>query len=152
MRQDHWIAFVLLFAPGMRMMKDGLSNTTDEEAEAPRRHVFLLLVTTAIATSFDAMAVGIGLAFLNVNIVATVLMIGFATIIMATTGMLLVRFPGAAFGKWAEVSGGVVLICIGGSILIDHLGLLSLARTREIVNNASSGDGVPPDPTASLRS
>lgn len=93
------------------------------------------------------MAVGVGLAFLNVNIVATAL-----TTIMATTGMLLVRFPGAAFGKWAEVSGGVVLICIGGSILIEHLGLLSLARTREIVNNASSGDGVPPDPTASLRS
>ncbi len=98
------------------------------------------------------MAVGVGLAFLNVNIVATVLMIGFATTIMATTGMLLGRFPGAAFDKWAEVSGGVVLICIGSSILIDHLGLLSLARTREIVNNASSGDGVPPDPTASLRS
>ncbi len=147
MRQNHWIAFVLLFAPGMRMMKDGLSNTTDEEAEAPRRYGFWLLVTTAIVTSLDAMAVGVGLAFLNVNIVATVLLIGFAT-----TGMLLVRFPGAAFDKWAEVSGGVVLICIGSSILIDHLGLLSLARTREIVNNASSGDGVPPDPTASLRS
>lgn len=152
MRQDHWIAFVLLFAPGMRIMKEALSNTTDEGTEAPRRHGFWLLVTTAIATSFDAMAVGVGLAFPNVNIVATVLLIGFATTIMTTTGMLLVRFPGAAFGKWAEVPGGVVLISIDSSILIDHLGLLSLARTREIVNNSCSGDGVPPDPTASLRS
>ncbi|ANR78539.1 hypothetical protein BBB57_09860 [Kosakonia sacchari] len=124
MQWDHWIAFVLLFALGMRMMKEGLSKTTDAEAEAPRRHGFWLLVTTAIATSLDAMAIGVGLAFLNVNIVTTALMIGLATTIMATTGMLLGRFLGTAIGKWAEVLGGVVLISIGSSILVEHLGLL----------------------------
>lgn len=124
MQWDHWIAFVLLFVLGVRMMKEGVSKTADEEAEAPRRHGFWLLVTTAIATSLDAMAVGVGLAFLNVNIVTTALMIGLATTIMATTGMLLGRFLGTTIGKWAEVLGGVVLICIGSSILVEHLGLL----------------------------
>lgn len=67
------------------------------------------------------MAVGVGLAFLDVNIVTTALLIGLATTIMATTGMLLGRFLGAAIGKWAEVMGGVVLIGIGCSILLEHL-------------------------------
>ncbi|SEL18077.1 Putative Mn2+ efflux pump MntP [Kosakonia sacchari] len=124
MHWDHWIAFVLLLALGARMVKEGLGKSPDENVEAPRRHGFWLLVTTAIATSLDAMAVGVGLAFLNVNIVATALMIGLATTIMATTGMLLGRFLGAAIGKWAEVLGGVVLMGIGSSILVEHLGLL----------------------------
>lgn len=101
-----------------------MSKSPDENVEAPRRHGFWLLVTTAIATSLDAMAVGVGLAFLNVNIVVTALMIGLATTIMATTGMLLGRFLGAAIGKWAEVLGGVVLMGIGSLILVEHLGLL----------------------------
>ncbi|MBS1205923.1 MAG: hypothetical protein H6R25_2822 [Proteobacteria bacterium] len=78
----------------------------------------------AITTSLDAMAVGAGLTFLNVNIVVTALMIGLATAIIATMGMLLGRFLGAMIGKWAEVPGGVVLIGIGSSILVAYLGLL----------------------------
>lgn len=62
---------------------------------------------------------------LQVNILAMALTIGAATTIMATTGMLLGRFLGAAIGKWAEILGGVVLIGIGSSILVEHLGLLS---------------------------
>lgn len=124
MKWDHWIAFTLLMVLGLRMMYEGITKDDSEQEEAPRRHGFWLLVTTAIATSLDAMAVGVGLAFLDVNIVTTALLIGLATTIMATTGMLLGRFLGAAIGKWAEIMGGLVLMGIGSSILVEHLGLL----------------------------
>ncbi|WAT02613.1 manganese efflux pump MntP [Rouxiella chamberiensis] len=125
MSWDHWVAFILLLVLGVRMIIEGVKKEKVEECDVPRRHGFWLLVTTAIATSLDAMAVGVGLAFLQVNILAMALTIGAATTIMATTGMLLGRFLGAAIGKWAEILGGVVLIGIGSSILVEHLGLLS---------------------------
>lgn len=125
MSWDHWVAFTLLLVLGIRMISEAFKKDKAEEAEAPRRHGFWLLVTTAIATSLDAMAVGVGLAFLQVNILVMALTIGAATTIMATSGMLLGRFLGAAIGKWAEVLGGIVLIGIGTSILVEHLGLLS---------------------------
>jgi len=84
-----------------------------------------VLAATAVATSLDAMAVGVGLAFLQVNIIATALSIGMATTIMATTGVLVGRLVGPVLGKWAEVLGGVVLISIGCTILIQHLNLFS---------------------------
>ena len=92
----------------------------DEEEEPQRRHGFWLLVTTAIATSLDAMAVGVGLAFLQVNIIATALAIGCATLIMSTLGMMIGRFIGPMLGKRAEILGGVVLIGIGAQILWAH--------------------------------
>lgn len=125
MSWDHWVAFTLLLILGIRMIVQAFKKDTAEETEAPRRHGFWLLVTTAVATSLDAMAVGVGLAFLQVNILVMALTIGAATTIMATSGMLLGRFLGAAIGKWAEILGGVVLIGIGTSILVEHLGLLS---------------------------
>jgi len=85
----------------------------------------MVLAATAVATSLDALAVGVGLAFLQVNIIATALTIGMATTIMATTGVLVGRLVGPVLGKWAEVLGGVVLISIGCTILIQHLNLLS---------------------------
>lgn len=124
MSWDHWVAFTLLLILGIRMIVQAFKKDTAEETEAPRRHGFWLLVTTAVATSLDAMAVGVGLAFLQVNILVMALTIGAATTIMATSGMLLGRFLGAAIGKWAEILGGVVLIGIGTSILVEHLGLL----------------------------
>ena len=126
MSWDHWVAFTLLLILGIRMIVEAFKKDSVEvETQAPRRHGFWLLVTTAVATSLDAMAVGVGLAFLQVNILVMALTIGAATTIMATSGMLLGRFLGAAMGKWAEILGGVVLIGIGTSILVDHLGLLS---------------------------
>ncbi|MBP2168863.1 putative Mn2+ efflux pump MntP [Erwinia toletana] len=124
MSWDHWVAFTLLFVLGARMIVEGLRRPQQEEQQQPQRHGFLLLATTAIATSLDAMAVGVGLAFLKVNIVLTALTIGAATTVMAASGILLGRFIGPVMGKWAEVVGGVVLIGIGGSILVEHLGLL----------------------------
>ncbi|AEX54579.1 manganese efflux pump MntP [Rahnella aquatilis] len=125
MSWDHWVAFTLLLILGIRMIVEAFrKGHAEEDAQAPRRHGFWVLVTTAVATSLDAMAVGVGLAFLQVNILVMALAIGAATTIMATSGMLLGRFLGAAMGKWAEILGGVVLIGIGTSILVEHLGLL----------------------------
>lgn len=117
---NHWIAFVLLVFLGGRMVIEGLRGCDDEENAPQHRHGFWLLVTTAIATSLDAMAVGVGLAFLQVNIMTTALLIGCATLIMTTLGMMIGRFIGPLLGKRAEVLGGVVLIAIGAQILWAH--------------------------------
>ncbi|WP_312773083.1 manganese efflux pump MntP [Atlantibacter hermannii] len=117
---NHWIAFILLTFLGIRMMVEGLRSTSNEEKAELRRHSFWLLVTTAFATSIDAMAVGVGLAFLKANIVYTALAIGCATFIMSTLGIMLGRFIGPLLGKRAEILGGLVLIGIGAQILWSH--------------------------------
>ncbi|EOW6644517.1 manganese efflux pump MntP [Cronobacter muytjensii] len=117
---NHWIAFVLLVFLGGRMILEGMRGGGDDEPEKNRRHSFLLLVTTAFATSLDAMAVGVGLAFLQVDIIKTALAIGCATLIMSTLGMMIGRFIGPLLGKRAEILGGVVLIGIGCQILWSH--------------------------------
>ncbi|KAB0880215.1 manganese efflux pump MntP [Cronobacter muytjensii] len=117
---NHWIAFVLLVFLGGRMILEGIRGGGDDEPEKARRHSFLLLVTTAFATSLDAMAVGVGLAFLQVDIIKTALAIGCATLIMSTLGMMIGRFIGPLLGKRAEILGGVVLIGIGCQILWSH--------------------------------
>ena len=117
---NHWIAFVLLVLLGGRMVIEGLRGGDSDECEAPRRHGFWLLVTTAFATSLDAMAVGVGLAFLQVNIIATALAIGCATLMMSTLGIMVGRFIGPLLGKRAEILGGIVLIGIGAQILWSH--------------------------------
>ena len=117
---NQWIAVILLIFLGGRMIIEGFRDNGDEEEEPQRRHGFWLLVTTAIATSLDAMAVGVGLAFLQVNIIATALAIGCATLIMSPLGMMIGRFIGPMLGKRAEILGGVVLIGIGAQILWAH--------------------------------
>lgn len=117
---NHWIAFVLLVFLGGRMVIEGFRGNSDEDDEPQHRHGFWLLVTTAIATSLDAMAVGVGLAFLQVNIIATALAIGCATLIMSTLGIMVGRFIGPLLGKRAEILGGIVLIGIGAQILWAH--------------------------------
>ena len=117
---NHWIAFILLVFLGGRRIIEGFRGDSDEACEAPRRHGFWLLVTTAFATSLDAMAVGVGLAFLQVSIVTTALAIGCATFIMSTLGIMVGRFIGPLLGKRAEILGGIVLIGIGSEILWSH--------------------------------
>ncbi|MBG9404312.1 manganese efflux pump MntP [Klebsiella pneumoniae] len=117
---NHWIAFILLVFLGGRMIVEGFRGDSDEACEAPHRHGFWLLVITAFATSLDAMAVGVGLAFLQVSIVTTALAIGCATFIMSTLGMMVGRFIGPLLGKRAEILGGIVLIGIGSEILWSH--------------------------------
>lgn len=121
MAWSHWVAFILLVFLGGRMVLEGIrGGDDDEEKEAPRRHGFWLLVTTAIATSLDAMAVGVGLAFLQVNILTTAFAIGCATFMMSTLGIMVGRFIGPLLGKRAEILGGIVLIAIGAQILYAH--------------------------------
>ena len=120
-RWDHWIAFILLAVLGGRMIRAGLA--TDEPASATRqeRHGFWNLATTGLATSIDAMAVGVGLAFIDVNIPLVAGVIGACTLVMVTAGIMLGRALGAIVGKRAEIVGGLILIGVGTAILYEHL-------------------------------
>ena len=118
---DHWIAFVLLSVLGVRMVLAGLAAPDGAEEEKPDRHSFWLLAITGFATSIDAMAVGVGLAFLDVPIVPVAIAIGFTTFVMVTIGVMVGRVLGAVAGKRAEILGGVLLIGIGCAILYEHI-------------------------------
>lgn len=114
---DHWIAFGLLSAVGFRMILQSFQSPDEEPAPA----TFWILLATAIGTSIDAMAVGVSLAFLEVNILVIALAIGVATMTLGTLGTVVGGFVGQRFGKIAEGIGGLILICMGGMILYDHL-------------------------------
>ena len=116
---DHWIGFVLLMILGIRCIYEAIWGDEDDEASEARTGIWLLI--TAIATSIDAMVVGVSLAFLEVNIWLSAALIGFATTIMATMGLYFGRRLGERFGKGAMIAGGVVLMVIGSSILYNHL-------------------------------
>lgn len=117
---DHWIAFGLLGVLGLRMIKEGLSDDEGDDDE-PKSQNWLLVVITAIATSTDSLIVGVGLAFLSVNIFTIVTSIGLATTVMTAIGLSIGRSLGKRVGKRAEIFGGIVLIGIGASILYSHL-------------------------------
>ena len=117
---DHWVAFVILAALGLHMLYEGL-KPSDEMAEAPSRHSFLKLAITAFGTSIDAMAVGVSLAFVKVNILLAAGLIGLATTVMVTLGVMLGKVLGSLIGHRAEIFGGVMLIAIGAWILLSHL-------------------------------
>ena len=117
---DHWIAFGLLGAVGAHMAWGALSRCP-EALPVAGAATMLALVVTAIGTSLDAMAVGVSLAFLEVNILVVAVAIGTATMVMSTTGMVMGRYLGRRFGRYAEVVGGVALIVLGSLILHDHL-------------------------------
>ncbi|MFW7342391.1 manganese efflux pump MntP [Pollutimonas sp. H1-120] len=117
---NHWIAFGLLLILGALMVRNGLK--VDQEDAAPvARHSFWLLAATGFATSIDAMAVGVSLAFIDNNILVTAAAIGFATLLMVTLGVMVGRIIGNVAGKRAEILGGVALIGIGATILYEHL-------------------------------
>jgi len=121
---DHWIAFGLLAALGIRMILAGLDGDAREcAAELPRRmrHSFWILAITGFATSIDAMAVGVGLAFLDVDIVPVAFTIGVTTLAMVALGVMLGRVIGTVAGRKAEVVGGLILLGIGAGILYEHL-------------------------------
>ncbi|GGD72184.1 manganese efflux pump MntP [Caballeronia grimmiae] len=121
---DHWIAFGLLFLLGARMIREGCGSAEHAD-EKPNSHSFWVLAVTGFATSIDAMAVGAGLAFIDVDIFSTAATIGFATMLMVTVGVMIGRLVGATIGKRAEIVGGVVLIGVGCAILAQHLGYTS---------------------------
>ena len=126
---DHWLAFGLLLALGLKMICGALHDNGDETAAADGNRTdttLTLTIITAIATSIDSMVVGVGLAFLDANIWLTALAIGTSTTIMAAVGLRLGRLLGQKIGSRAEMAGGVVLIGIGTFILLEHLGYLSI--------------------------
>ena len=117
---DHWIAFTILFGLGLHMLYEGF-KPTNEKAEAPSKHSFFKLALTAFGTSIDAMAIGVSLAFIEVNILLAASLIGLATTIMVTIGVMLGKALGSLIGHKAEIFGGLMLIAIGGWILSSHL-------------------------------
>lgn len=117
---DHWIAFALLAAVGVHMLLQALSAKQDAKDTAVSTSLWTTVVT-AIGTSIDAMAVGVSLAFLDVNILIIALTIGCATMIMSSTGMIAGRFLGHRFGRIAEAFGGIALCGLGSLILFEHL-------------------------------
>ena len=119
---DHWIAFVLLLGLGLHMIVAGVRGDDDDQAGEPADgRGFWALALTGIATSIDAAAIGVGLAFLDVSIGVVAVVIGLCTFAMVTIGVLLGRVLGELAGKRAEIVGGVILIVIGSLILHEHL-------------------------------
>jgi putative Mn2+ efflux pump MntP len=117
---DHWIAFALLSGLGIHMIWAGMSTPAIEE-EPKTQHSFWILAVTAVATSLDALAVGVTLAFVDVSIFWAAISIGLATTVMVTLGVMLGRTIGAVIGRRAEIVGGLVLIAVGSAVLFDHL-------------------------------
>ena len=118
---DHWIAFVLLALIGGNMVHEALDNDEEEaDASLDVKTMFLL----AVATSIDALAIGITFAFLKVNIIPAVCFIGIVTFIISFAGVKIGNIFGARYKNKAEIVGGVILILLGLKILLDHLGFL----------------------------
>ena len=120
---DHWIAFILLGFIGGKMIKEALSK--EEEGEVcPTEGIGLELkelLLLAVATSIDALAVGITFAFLNYPIIQAVSIIGILTFVIAVAGVYIGNIFGNRYKKRAELAGGIILVLIGLKILIEHL-------------------------------
>lgn len=119
---DHWLAFFLLGSIGVNMIRESLSN---ESAEVDASFAFRPMLVMAIATSIDAMAVGITFSFLKVSLLRATALIGITTFILAAGGFRIGSLFGAHFKSIAERCGGIVLILIGFQILLEHLGVIS---------------------------
>lgn len=122
---DHWIAFALLGFIGVKMLIDAFKSDDEEDEECDCepslriKEVFVL----AIATSIDALAVGITFAFLQVNIVPAIVLIGVVTFLFSLGGVGIGSKFGSKYRKPATIVGGLVLIAIGFKILFEHLGI-----------------------------
>ena len=118
---DHWIAFILLGIIGGNMIREACSGECEKENDSLDIKTMFLL---AVATSIDALAVGITFAFLKVNIVAAVSFIGATTFIISAAGVKIGNIFGTKYKAKAELAGGVILILLGLKILLEHLGVL----------------------------
>ncbi len=122
---DHWIAFALLAFIGAKMLWDAFHDEEEDAVAENARLDLKELVMFAIATSIDALAVGISFAFLQVDIVPAVALIGIITFALSLVGVAVGHVFGSRFEKPATIIGGIVLIAIGLKILLEHLGLLA---------------------------
>ena len=118
---DHWIAFVLLGLIGINMVKEALSNDEEQADDSIAvKEMFML----AVATSIQAIAVGITFAFLNVHIVSAAAMIGVCTFLISFAGVKIGNIFGTKYKSKAELAGGIILILLGFKILFEHLHIL----------------------------
>lgn len=120
---DHWIAFILLVLIGGNMIREALG---EEEEKVDDDFSPKSMLPLAVATSIDALAVGVTFAFLKASILPAVTFIGCTTFIISAIGILLGRIFGAKYQAKAEIAGGIILILIGTKILLEHLGILIL--------------------------
>lgn len=134
-KYDHWVAFVLLVFIGGNMCKEAFADEDTDENDSDKnsgvkgsgKNCFgvKIMFVMAIATSIDALAVGVTFAFLQVNIFAAVAMIGVTTFILSFVGVKVGNVFGAKYEKKAELAGGIILILIGLKILLEHLGIIN---------------------------
>jgi len=117
---DHWIAFTLLAFIGVKMIWESLRNNKEKQTSIDITRG-LMLLTLAIATSIDALAVGLTFAFLEINMILASSLIGIVSFLVTILGFLLGRKAGNMIGKRAETIGGVILISIGLRILLTHV-------------------------------
>lgn len=125
---DHWVAFALLAIIGINMLKEALEKK-DESGDNPEKDADLSVKTMflmAVATSIDALAVGISLAMVgSVNIWLAAAFIGICTCLLSALGVKIGNVFGSRYEKKAELAGGVILILLGVKILLEHLGVLT---------------------------
>ena len=123
---DHWIAFILLSFIGGKMMIEAIREWNEEETvdvmDAPLDHKNMLVL--AVATSIDALAVGITFAFLDTPIIEAITIIGITTMIISIIGVVVGNFFGSRYKSKAEFIGGLILVLLGLKILLEHLGIL----------------------------
>ena len=117
---DHWISFLLLFVIGLNMIKEAFEKKEEQNSNFD----FKTMLVLAIATSIDALAVGITFVFLNVNLLVAITTIGIVTFIITFLGVVIGNKIGNKFEKASTVFGGLILIFIGIKILLEHLSIL----------------------------
>lgn len=115
---DHWVAFILLSVIGANMIKESLGKDGERQNSS---FSFMSMLMVAVATSIDALAVGITFAFLQVNIWFAIAIIGCTTFVISAAGIKIGSVFGAKYKAKAEFFGGAVLICLGIKILVEHL-------------------------------
>lgn len=123
---DHWVAFVLLAVIGGKMLWEAFHDGDEDDGKPADRIDLGEFFILAVATSIDALAVGISFAALSVDIVPSVVLIGVTTFAFTIAGVFVGNFFGSRYEKPASIAGGVVLILIGTKILLEHLGILVL--------------------------
>lgn len=123
---DHWIAFILLGFIGGKMMIEAIREWNEEETvdviDAPLDHKNMLVLS--VATSIDALAVGITFAFLDTPIIEAITIIGITTMVISIIGVVIGNFFGSRYKSKAEFIGGLILVLLGLEILLEHLGIL----------------------------
>ena len=119
---DHWIAFVLLAGIGANMLREARK---DEESEEDASLAVKVMLPLALATSIDALAVGVTFGFLQVRIVPAVCFIGVVTFLLSAAGVKIGSIFGERWRKGAQIAGGVILILLGVKILLEHLGVIN---------------------------